>query len=61
MRRTAIRQGGFPHTMLVLSDLTRTLREEERRAWQRLVRVLGGWSARLSGVRRIPTVLQGWQ
>jgi len=41
VRRTAIRQGGFPHTMLVLSDLTRTLREEERRAWQRLVRVLG--------------------
>ena len=27
--------------LLVLTDLSRTLREEERRAWQRLVRVLG--------------------
>jgi nitrogen fixation/metabolism regulation signal transduction histidine kinase len=27
--------------LLVLSDLSQTLREEERRAWQRLIRVLG--------------------
>jgi len=31
----------LPHELLVLTDLSRTLREEERRAWQRLVRVLG--------------------
>lgn len=41
VRRTQFRQGGHPMHLLVLSDLTRTLREEERRTWQRLVRVLG--------------------
>lgn len=40
LRRTTFRQGGLPHTLLVLSDLTQPLREEERQAWQRLVRVL---------------------
>ena len=35
------RERGLPHELLVLTDLSRTLREEERRAWQRLVRVLG--------------------
>jgi two-component system, NtrC family, nitrogen regulation sensor histidine kinase NtrY len=41
VRRTAFREHGLPHQLLVLSDLTRTLREEELKAWQRLVRVLG--------------------
>ncbi len=41
MRRTLFRQGGMPHQLLVVSDLSRALREEERQAWQRLVRVLG--------------------
>jgi len=41
MRRSTFRQGGVPHHLLVLTDLSRTLREEERQAWQRLVRVLG--------------------
>jgi len=41
LRRTSFRQGGRPHQLLVLSDLTRPLREEERKAWQRLIRVLG--------------------
>src|SRR5579859_874608 len=41
MRRSNFRQGGFPHQLLVLSDLSRALRDEEREAWQRLVRVLG--------------------
>ncbi len=40
-RQAVFRQGGHPHRLLVLSDLTRTLREEERQAWQRLIRVLG--------------------
>jgi nitrogen fixation/metabolism regulation signal transduction histidine kinase len=35
------RQGGVPHRLLVLSDLSRALREEERQAWQRLIRVVG--------------------
>ena len=41
VRTGTFRQGGLPHTLLVLTDLSRTLREEERQAWQRLVRVLG--------------------
>jgi len=31
----------MPHQLLVLTDLSRPLREEERQAWQRLIRVLG--------------------
>jgi nitrogen fixation/metabolism regulation signal transduction histidine kinase len=41
MRRGSYRQGGLPHELVVLSDLSRTLRDEERKAWQRLIRVLG--------------------
>lgn len=41
LQRQQFRQGGLPHTLLVISDLSRELREEERLAWQRLVRVLG--------------------
>jgi len=41
VRRTVFRQGGRPHYLVVLTDLSRALREEERQAWQRLVRVLG--------------------
>jgi two-component system, NtrC family, nitrogen regulation sensor histidine kinase NtrY len=41
MRRTTFRQSGVPHDLIVLADLSRALREEERQAWQRLVRVLG--------------------
>ena len=40
VRRSAFRQDGRPHTLLVLADLSKTLREEELKAWQRLVRVL---------------------
>ncbi len=41
LRRGAFREGGLPHQLLVVSDLSRALREEEREAWQRLIRVLG--------------------
>jgi len=41
LRRGTFRQGGLPHRLVVLSDLSRTLRDEERKAWQRLIRVLG--------------------
>ena len=41
LRRTAFRQGGRPHRLVVLADLSRALRDEERSAWQRLLRVLG--------------------
>jgi len=40
-RRSAFRQSGLPRRLLVLADLSRTLRDEERQAWQRLIRVLG--------------------
>ena len=41
VRRSAFRERGLPHELVVLTDLSRTLREEERNAWQRIVRVLG--------------------
>jgi nitrogen fixation/metabolism regulation signal transduction histidine kinase len=41
MRRSAFRESGMPHELLVLTDLSRPLREEESQAWQRLIRVLG--------------------
>src|SRR5271166_2510275 len=41
VRRSAFRQNGVPHTLIVLSDVSRALREQERSAWQRLIRVLG--------------------
>lgn len=41
LRRTTIRQDGAPLRLLVLSDLARALREEERQAWRRIIRVLG--------------------
>ena len=41
VRRSTFREGGAQHQLLVLTDLSKTLREEERTAWQRLLRVLG--------------------
>jgi signal transduction histidine kinase len=41
LRRSTFREGGLSHQLLVLSDLSRVLRQEEREAWQRLIRVLG--------------------
>jgi len=40
LRRGTFRQDGKPHQLIVLSDLSRALREEERLAWLRLIRVL---------------------
>lgn len=41
IRRRYFREGGRPHDLLVITDVSRALREEERQAWQRLVRVIG--------------------
>ncbi len=41
VRWGTFREGGVAHQLLVLADLSQTLREEERVAWQRLLRVLG--------------------
>jgi two-component system nitrogen regulation sensor histidine kinase NtrY len=38
---TSFRETGKPHQLLIISDMSRALREEERQAWQRLIRVLG--------------------
>lgn len=40
VRRTIFRQEGRPHALLVIADVTKSLREEELLAWQRIVRVL---------------------
>ncbi|MGN6593893.1 MAG: sensor histidine kinase [Terriglobales bacterium] len=41
IRHTQFRQDGRPHRLLMISDLSQPLREEERLAWYRLIRVLG--------------------
>jgi nitrogen fixation/metabolism regulation signal transduction histidine kinase len=41
VRRTSFRQRGKPMQLLVLADVSRALRDEERQAWQRLIRVIG--------------------
>jgi two-component system nitrogen regulation sensor histidine kinase NtrY len=41
IRRSTFRESGAQLRLLVLTDLSQTLREEERIAWQRLLRVLG--------------------
>ena len=40
LRRNVVRQEGQRLQLLVLSDLSRALREEERQAWKRIIRVL---------------------
>jgi len=41
VRRGAFREDGQPHSLLILIDVGRNLREEELQAWKRLIRVLG--------------------
>ena len=41
VKRTSFRLRGVPHSLFVLSDVSEALREEERLAWERLIRVLG--------------------
>ncbi len=41
LRRGAFRLSGEAHTLLVLSDVSHALRQRERDAWRRLVRVIG--------------------
>ncbi|HLJ77043.1 MAG TPA: ATP-binding protein [Acidobacteriaceae bacterium] len=41
IRRSTFRQRGVPHTLILLSDVSMALREEERLAWRRLIRVIG--------------------
>jgi two-component system nitrogen regulation sensor histidine kinase NtrY len=41
IERSGFRERGLPHRLLVISNVSRTLRAEERQAWERLIRVLG--------------------
>jgi signal transduction histidine kinase len=41
IRLSEFRQAGLPHHLLVMTDVSQPLRDEERQAWQRLIRVLG--------------------
>lgn len=41
VRGGSFRQGGRQHQLLVMSDVSRALRDEEREAWQKLIRVMG--------------------
>lgn len=41
VKRADFRLRGVPHTLVVLADVSAALREEERQAWERLIRVLG--------------------
>ena len=54
VRRSTFRQRGVPHTLVVLSDVSRALREEERSAWQRLIRVLGPRTEQFAQLRSSP-------
>ncbi|HEX2095296.1 MAG TPA: ATP-binding protein [Longimicrobiaceae bacterium] len=60
VRRAPFRQGGRPHELLVLADVSRVLREEERQAWQRLIRVLSHEiNNSLAPIQSIAGTLQG--
>jgi nitrogen fixation/metabolism regulation signal transduction histidine kinase len=41
LRKNYFLQDGYRYTLILVNDLSRTLREEERNAWMRLIRVLG--------------------
>jgi len=41
IHRGTFREAGLSHQLLVITDLSRALRDEERQAWQRLIRVIG--------------------
>ena len=41
IRHGTFRADGLPHRLLVITDMSRALRDEERTAWRRLIRVIG--------------------
>jgi nitrogen fixation/metabolism regulation signal transduction histidine kinase len=41
VHRSSFRQRGLPLTLLILTDVGAALREQEREAWRRLIRVMG--------------------
>ncbi len=60
VRRAGFRLYGVPHTLFVLSDVAAALQEEERIAWQRLIRVLGHEiNNSLTPIKSIASMLRG--
>lgn len=60
LRRSVIRQEGEPLQLLVMADLSRALREEERKAWKRIIRVLSHEiNNSLTPIKSISSSLQG--
>lgn len=60
LRRSSFRQGGVSHRLIVLADVSRALREEERQAWKRIIRVLGHEiNNSLAPIKSIAESLQG--
>ncbi|HLL85025.1 MAG TPA: ATP-binding protein [Longimicrobium sp.] len=60
VRRGPFRQGGRSHQLLVVADVSRVLREEERQAWRRLIRVLSHEiNNSLAPIQSIAGTLQG--
>lgn len=60
LRRSGFRQDGRPHQLLVVADLSRALRDEERQAWQRLLRVLGHeLNNSLAPIKSVASSLEG--
>lgn len=60
LRRSVVRQEGYPLQLLALSDLSRALREEERQAWKRIIRVLSHEiNNSLAPIKSITGSLQG--
>jgi len=61
VQRSSFRQGGVPHVLLLLSDVSAALREEERVAWRRLIRVIGHEiNNSLTPIKSIAGSLRAW-
>jgi two-component system nitrogen regulation sensor histidine kinase NtrY len=61
VRRSTFRQHGIPHALLVLSDVSIALREQERDAFQRLIRVIGHEiNNSLTPIKSIAGSLRSW-
>jgi two-component system, NtrC family, nitrogen regulation sensor histidine kinase NtrY len=54
--RSTFREGGQPFRLLVVTDLSAALREEERRAWRRLIRVI--WHELNNSLAPIKSVIE---
>ena len=60
VRRSVFREKGRPQQLVVVADLQQALREEERQAWQRIIRVLGHeLNNSLAPIQSIAESLQG--